>query len=99
MMEQELQTPFESIEGAQEYIRLLGEEVIRVLEDVEADRAAVTAGEGGRRLEALHLVCYKLQMLQQHIKSSSRILNDLCLLRRLFDADLKKPLTSMRSAE
>ena len=86
-MDSELQTPFESIEGAQEYVRLLTEEVACVLEEVDADRNASTE-LGGRRLDALQLVCYKLQMLKQHMNASSRILNDLRLLRRLFEKDL-----------
>lgn len=78
------ETPFESIESAQEYLRLLGEEVARVLDGVEVDREAASATTAGRRLDALRLVCYKLQRLEQHIQASGRILNDLRLLRRLF---------------
>jgi len=96
-MKREQQSPFNSIEGTQEYVRLLAEEIVCVLEDIEADRKAENA-IGGRRLEALHLVSYKLQTLKQHINASSRILNDLRLLRRLFDADLKKSVSSVRTA-
>lgn len=80
-------TPFETIESAQEYLRLLLEELNRVLADVEANRkfTSASASVTGRYLDALCLVHYKLQKLQQHIQVSGRILNDLRLLRRLFD--------------
>jgi len=76
--------PFESIESAQDYLRLLAEELARVLNDVEADQKSASASPAGRQLDALRLVFYKLQRLQQHIQASGRILNDLRRLRRVF---------------
>jgi hypothetical protein len=81
------ENPFESIENAQEYLRLLAEELARVLNDVEADRESASVSPAGRQLDALRLVFYKLQRLQQHIQASGRILNDLRRLRRLFACD------------
>ena len=85
----ERSTPFETIEGAQEYLRLLCEELEQVIADVDRDRGTISASQPaqGRHLEALCLVRYKLQRLQQHIHASSRILNDLRMLRRLFFRD------------
>jgi hypothetical protein len=90
------ENPFESIESAQEYLRLLAEELARVLNDVEADRKSASAFPAGRRVDALHLVFYKLQKLQQHIQASGRILNDLRMLRRLFACDVAGATTSIQ---
>jgi hypothetical protein len=79
--------PFDSIESAQDYLRLLAEELARVLGEVEAEQEFVSGDGSSRHLDALRLVCYKLQRLQQHVGTSRRILNDLRLLRRLFDSN------------
>ena len=76
------ETPFESIEGAQEYMRLLAEAVREARQEVEADIGSQGDSQQ-RRLEALRIVSYKLVKLEQHMKASQRILNDLRSLRRL----------------
>jgi hypothetical protein len=79
----EADTPFENIEGAQEYLRLLGAAVLDARHDIEADARAQEGSEPQRRLQALRLVLYKLEQLEKHVKTSNRILNDLRTLRRL----------------
>ena len=76
-------TPFESIEGAQEYLKLLYAAVIEARQDVEGDVHRQAGFEPQRRLEALRLVLHKLEQLEKHVKRSHRILNDLRTLRRL----------------
>jgi uncharacterized membrane protein YccC len=80
-LEQEAATPFDSIEGAQEYFRLLGETLAEAKQDIEHDIAAES--QLPRRLEALRLVLFKLEKMEQHIKATGRLLNDLRTLRRL----------------
>jgi hypothetical protein len=83
-MTHERETPFESIEGAQEYVILLAEALEEAQRSIERD--ATIAGEtpgAERRVEALRLVSYKLNQLRVHLASSRRILNDLRTLRRL----------------
>jgi hypothetical protein len=81
------ETPFDSIEGSQEYVSLLAEAIEEARQDVDAD-IAVAIGEGAdRRAEALQLVSFKLAKLTLHIGSSRRILNDLRTLRRLLLAE------------
>jgi hypothetical protein len=76
------QTPFDSVESAHEYIRLLREAIADAKREVAADISA--AGENpDRRVEAQRLVHYKLEKLEQHLHGSSRLLNDLRTLRRL----------------
>jgi hypothetical protein len=79
--------PFESIEGAQEYTRLLYAAVLEARQDVEADVHAQTDSKHQRRLQALQLVSYKLESLEKHLKTVLRTLNDLRTLRRLLLED------------
>jgi hypothetical protein len=83
LLKQELDKPFESIEGAQEYLELLCAAVLETKVGVEADVRLQAGPEPQRRLEALRLVLYKLEQLEKHVKASHRILNDLRTLRRL----------------
>ncbi len=79
-MSYESETPFDSIEGAHEYIKLLNQTVQEAKEAVQAD---LNGGADPKQLEALRLVFYNLEKLAQHLKAGSRILNDLRTLRRL----------------
>ena len=74
-------TPFDSIEGALEYVGLLREAIEVAKKAVEQEKAR--AGSDARRLEALQLVAYKLDRLAWHMDGSRRLLNDLRTLRRL----------------
>lgn len=76
------ETPFDSVESAHEYVRLLLEAIVEAKGEIETDIAA-SAPEAERRLEALRLVQYKLEKLEKHLKSSGVLLNDLRSLRRL----------------
>ena len=81
-MSRQPETPFDSLESAHEYVRLLIEAITDARKDVAADVAANEA-KPDRRLEAVRLVQYKLEKLEAHLQSSSRLLNDLRTLRRL----------------
>jgi len=74
------ETPFDNVESAHEYVRLLWEAIGDAKKELEAD---VATAKPDRRLEALRLVQYKLEKLDLHLQSSSRLLNDLRTLRRL----------------
>ena len=75
--------PFDSIENAQEYIRLLIEAVREAKDETESNIADADRWKVTRRVEALRLVQHKLSRLEQHLIVSSRVLNDLRSLRRL----------------
>ena len=81
------ETPFDSIEGSQEYVSLLAEAIEEARKDVDADIAVALAEGADRRSEALQLVGYNLAKLSLHITTSRRILNDLRTLRRLLLAE------------
>ena len=77
------ETPFDSVESAHEYLRLLSEAMLDAKHDIENDIAAQAGSTAPRRVEALRLVLYKLDKLEHHIAASRRVLNDLRSLRRL----------------
>jgi hypothetical protein len=76
-------TPFDSIEGALEYVGLLAEAIQKARTDVDAEATRARAEGAARQLDALLLAGYKLDRLAAHVKASHRLLNDLRTLRRL----------------
>jgi formiminotetrahydrofolate cyclodeaminase len=86
-----LQTPFDSVENAHDYVRLLSEVIAEAKSDVAADLSAATEAKSERRVQALRIVQFKLDKLEQHLKTSSRLLNDLRSLRRLLLEERLEP--------
>lgn len=86
-------SPFESIEGAQDYLALLAQTVVEVKRDTEADIRDKTTSGAQRQVEALRLVSYNLEKLEYHIRISRRLLNDLRTLRRLLHKE-RQPLAA-----
>lgn len=82
-MHESLQTPFDSVENAHQYIHLLVETITEAKAEIAADMDSTAAAKLQRRLEALQIVQFKLDKLEHHLKTSSRLLNDLRTLRRL----------------
>ena len=82
-MTDQLETPFDNIESARQYVTLLCEALRDARADV-ADDIRAAADEGSqRRLEALQIVSYKLDRLEDHLHKAGILLNDLRMLRRL----------------
>jgi len=92
-------TPFDSIEHAQDYLGLLASEVEAVRAGIQEDIDEATRDRAARRLDALHIVDYKLKQLAQQVGASRRILNDLRMLRRLLVADRDVVATVSRQSE
>jgi len=96
-----LQTPFDSVENAHQYVRLLVEAIAEAKTEIAADLDATKLDateldaaappQPERRVEALRLVQFKLDKLEQHLQSSSRLLNDLRTLRRLLFDERPEP--------
>ena len=80
-------SPFDSIESAQQYLRLLAAEVESVRADIKGDVEEAALERAARRVDALQIVDYKLKQLSQQVGASLRILNDLRMLRRLLVVD------------
>jgi hypothetical protein len=81
--------PFDSIGSAHEFVRLLASEVATVRQGVRDDIIEASMERADRQLDALQLVDFKLGQLAHHLAASSRVLNDLSMLRRVLlrDAD------------
>ncbi len=76
-------SPFDNLDAAHEYVGLLLEAVQQTRGDVALDLAAAQADGHPRRSEALQLVAWKLERLEQQLEGSRRVMNDLRRLRKL----------------
>lgn len=76
------ETPFATIESAEEFLALLLSEIQSTKDDMVA-LAEAESGDNPRRLEALRLVIHKLNQLDSNTSSNLRILGDLRMLRSL----------------
>ncbi len=93
-----MSTPFDSIEGAQEYLALLREAVEEAKQTADADIAAEAKSKSSRRLDALRIVWFKLEKLELHVKASYRLLNDLRTLRRLLLEERSAPVAGSQKS-
>jgi formiminotetrahydrofolate cyclodeaminase len=82
-MKAPVQTPFDSVENAQRYVRLLVEAIAEAKQEIATDIGAAEQSRSERRMQALQVVQVKLDQLERHLQTSSRLLNDLRTLRRL----------------
>jgi hypothetical protein len=79
----ETATPFDSIESSHDYVRMLGQAIDDAICQIEEDIRMASGNGATRRVEALRLAAYKLELLRGHFVVSRRLLNDLRTLRRL----------------
>jgi len=77
------ETPFATIESAQQFVELLIEAIGETKSDVDADIALSEGNGSKRRKQALQLVSANLTKLSHYMTTSRRILNHLRALRRL----------------
>ncbi len=77
------ETPFDNIESAEQFVKLLIEAIEQSKHDVDADIARSDGNPPGRSKKALQLISANLAKLSQHMANSRRILNHLKTLRRL----------------
>ena len=75
-------SPFSTIESAEEFMQLLHREIEKAYGEMEA-LLTEDAGAPSRQEEALRLVIYKLSKLKDHSEASQRLLRDLRTLRNL----------------
>jgi uncharacterized membrane protein YccC len=77
------ETPFDNIESAEQFVKLLIEAIEQSKRDVDADIALQDGSRSGRSKKALQLISSNLTKLNQHMANSCRILNHLRTLRRM----------------
>ncbi len=76
------QTPFDTIESAEEFLALLEVETEKTSREIES-LLGRDDSQSSRRVEAIRLVLHKLAKLQANTESSRRLLHDLKTLRNL----------------
>ena len=74
---------FDSIESAQEFMRVLAYTTLDSMKDLSADQLAAVQDGEPRRAQAIALAIFKMKTLNCHIHKSRIILNDLRTVRRL----------------
>ena len=82
MLKEMEETPFSTIESAEEFLDLLQREIGRARIEIES-MLGPGADDQPRRQEALRLVRFKLDQLSRDIASAERHLHDLGTLRTL----------------
>ncbi len=86
-MSQPVITPFDTIESAHDFVRVLAETIAEARQEIDCDLERESGSQTARRQDALRIAAYNLSKLENHMKSSRRILNDLRSLRRLLFAE------------
>lgn len=84
-------SPFDSIESSHDYVRMLGQAIDDAICQIEQDIRTASDNGATRRVEALRLAAYKLDLLRSHFVVSRRLLNDLRTLRRLLLGEREWP--------
>jgi hypothetical protein len=74
---------FDSIESAQEFMKVLAYTTLDSMKDLSADQLAAVQDGEPRRAQAIALAIFKMKTLNCHIHKSRIILNDLRTVRRL----------------
>jgi hypothetical protein len=92
------ETPFDSIEDAHQFIRLLHQAISETRLDIEADVQRESNSAFPRRLQAMQMTLYTLKKLEFHMQKSGRILNDLRTLRRLLFGERSSSGTPSRKS-
>lgn len=87
------ETPFDTIESAQDYMDLLIEAIEETRRDVGSE-IRLSGGDDERRVQALQLVALNLNKLSSHATKCRRILNDLRSLRRLLFEERSLPASA-----
>jgi hypothetical protein len=77
------ETPFDNIESAQQFVKLLIEAIEESRRDVDADIVRAENDSSERKKQALQLVSKNLAKLSRYMTTSRRILKNLRTLRHL----------------
>jgi len=74
---------FDSIESAQDFMKVLADTILDSMKDLNLDQQAAMREGQQRRAQAIELAIFKLKKLSCHVHKSRIILNDLRTVRRL----------------
>jgi hypothetical protein len=76
-------TPFSTIESAQEFLGLLDEAIDEAMDEARRELSACAARQQQRQVEAWRLVLYKMRTLSSDVTRSRRLMGELRRLRNL----------------
>lgn len=94
-MNPRVESPFQSIESAHDFVALLAKAIVEARRELEVDIEREAGLKPSRRLDALRVALYNLEKLELNMNRSRRILNDLRTLRRLlFDERTRTPAST-----
>ena len=100
-MDRQSEQPFDSIESAYDFFRLLADAVTDAKRDIEGliqgQMQRETSPQSSRQLDALRIVYYSVEKLEFHTNCNRRILNDLRSLRRLLFEERTASTVAIRS--
>jgi hypothetical protein len=74
---------FDSIESAQDFMKVLADTILDSMTDLNRDRQVAIEDGQERQAQAIELAIFKLKTLNCHVHKSRIILNDLRTVRRL----------------
>ncbi|HLY16400.1 MAG TPA: hypothetical protein VKR61_04215 [Bryobacteraceae bacterium] len=83
MSEDETVRCFDSIESAQDFMKVLAETILDSMKDLNRDQQSALQDGQARQAQAIGLAMFKLKTLNCHVHKSRIILNDLRTIRRL----------------
>ena len=89
---------FDSIESAQDFMKVLAETILDSMKDLNRDQQAALQGGQPRQAQAIELAMFKLKTLSCHVHKSRIILNDLRTVRRLILNERKPRAHAMAAA-
>jgi len=88
---------FDSIESAQDFMKVLADTIVDSMKDLNRDQQAATQDGQLRQAQAIELALFKLKTLNCHVHKSRIILNDLRTVRRLI-LNEREPKAHARAA-
>ena len=88
---------FDSIESAQDFMKVLADTIVDSMKDLNRDQQAATQDGQLRQAQAIELALFKLKTLNCHVHKSRIILNDLRTVRRLI-LNEREPKARARAA-
>ena len=83
MSPDQIETPFDTIESAHEFMTMLASTAVEAIGELGRDRERALRDGDLRRAQAIDLALFKLKTLNCYVFKGRRALNDLRTLRRL----------------
>lgn len=83
MYSDDIAVPFDSIESAQDFMKILAETILDAMMDLNREHQLAVRDGLDRRAQAIELAQYKAKVLGCYVHKSRIALNDLRMLRRV----------------